>query len=423
MPKASLAIVSRNPAPVAVREETLLARHLRAIRKSHAGYFSVHLHLSDLQAANRKPHFIRVAVNAFDPLLKYPDAALFVLYNSDIVLVCRDVSVGEIDLAIAKVRALFNEDPLTAGEEGTFEDRLTTWYDLSESEDAATLDSVVEELAADAVKNAKGRGGLSHLNGAKGMGGRPLAPANLAAINQQLQGTPIADLIHRQTAVRIRPGGIGDILFREHYVSMTDLQQRIAPGVNLFGSTWLFQYLTETLDRRLLAIVARRDFTRDAATVSLNLNISTVLSNGFQTFHRKVGNHADKLIIEFQVIDVFADMGAYAYARDSLQERGYRVLIDGLNPLALQFFDPGILGADMVKINWGVEFRGSLPNGRVADLRDVIRNAGKDRIILARVDSEEAIKWGAGIGIDRFQGRFIDPLAQTIAAKGLTGII
>lgn len=402
--------------PAEVTAEARLARHLRGLKNARGGYFAVHLHLSRLQPANRKPHFIRVAANAFAPLTVRPDSTLFTLSNSDLALVCRDVPIAQIDIVIAKVRTLFNEDPLTFGAEGTFEDRLTTWYDLSADEDLAAFQVVAEELTADAVKRARQRGAGAPFGSFRGLAGRPLAPVNLAAVDQKLQSTPIADLVRRQAAVRVRAGGAGEVVFREHYISVPDLQKRIAPKVNLFASPWLFQYLTETLDRRLLKLLASGDF--DAAEpVSLNLNIATVLSSGFRTFHRRAGGRTAGMVVELQAIDVFADLGAYERAREALRERGYRVLIDGLSPLALQFFDPGLLGADLVKLNWGPECRDAGPGARAEALRPVVERAGAERFVVGRVDSEEAVRWGLDLGIHRFQGRFIDPLAESVSAR------
>ena len=46
--------------------------------------------------------------------------------------------------------------------------------------------------------------------------------------------------------------------------------------------------------------------------------------------------------------------------------------------------------------------------------RETVEHAGKDSIILYRVDSEKAVKWGLALGISRFQGYFIDKLVQAM---------
>ena len=173
--------------------------------------------------------------------------------------------------------------------------------------------------------------------------GDPLSARNLAAINQKLQSTRIADLIRQQACIHIAPGKAGAMVFREHFIAMTELRERVSPGVNLFTSAWLFQYLTETLDKRVLSVIGRKNFDELKEPISLNLNIGTVLSRDFSNFMRVVGDNAGKIVVELQIIDIFADMNTYGYARDMLQDRGYKVLVDGVNPMALQFFDPANL--------------------------------------------------------------------------------
>ena len=151
----------------------------------------------------------------------------------------------------------------------------------------------------------------------------------------------------------------------------------------------------------------------------MNLNISTVLGREFQRFHQTVGAHSSSIVVELQLIDVFSEMGAFADARDMLQENGYRVLIDGLNPLSLQFLDPALLEADMIKVNWGPEFINEDSADRVGDMTQVVKNVGKDNVILGRVDSEEAVVWALGLGINRFQGFYVDTLVDAMMVKGI----
>ena len=196
---------------------------------------------------------------------------------------------------------------------------------------------------------------------------------------------------------------------------MGELKERVAPAVNLFTSPWLFQYLTETLDKRVLAVIGRKNFAELKEPISLNLNIGTVLSRDFANFNRVVGDHASKMLIEFQVIDIFADMNTYGYARDMLRDRGYRVIVDGVNPLAMQFFDPSTLKPDFIKIAWDRAFEDDADDaGRIKTFKEIVRQAGKDSIVLARVDSEKAVKFGLGLGVSRFQGYFIDKLVQAM---------
>ena len=394
-------------------EEILLLERLRAMRASRVGAYVVHLHLSELRPGNRKPHFIRIAARSFEMLITNFDVVMFQLANTDFVLLCREVPVDDVDASISKARALFSEDPLTAGD--VMEDQFSTWHDISQDGDYTAFMTVAADLLEDQQKRQLADDAMS----GRTMEGNPLTPANVSAINRRLHATPIEDLIREQTAVQVHVGGKGKVLFRENYISMFDLQKRIAPDINLFGSTWLFQYLTETIDKRLLLAIQKVDFDAMDDAISLNLNIGTVLAREFQQFTRVVGDNASKVVIEVQLINIFADLGAFIYARDSLQERGFRVLIDGLNPLSLQFFEPGLLAADFVKIGWGREFLGEVQDTRLGEMRDVVEHTGSDRVILARVDSEDAVKWGLNLGITRYQGHYIDTVVEAMTAKGI----
>ena len=392
-------------------EESLLLDRLNRVRTNAVGYFVVHVHLSALRPNNKQSHFIEIAARTFDTLVDNRDATLFTMTNKDLVLICRDVPVDDVDSVIEKARGLFSEDPLTELDEYSFEDRFSTWYDLSNSEDFADFFGVITELAVEAEQRLAE---LARQRDSEQQKGSPLRPSNLSEINRKLAGIRVADMIKRQACLKVSQGGGGKLVFYELFMSMNDVRDRVAPDINLFASPWLFQYLTETLDKRLIAMLVEEDFNELQDPLSINLNISTVLSRDFHNLHRAVGENARKIVVEFQIIDIFADMKNYAYARDTLQERGYRVVVDGLNPLSLQYFEPAGLKSDFINIAWGPEFSGDEEDRRIDEVREVIAAAGKDTMILGRVDSEKAVKWGLGLGVSRFQGFFIDKLVQVI---------
>ena len=144
-----------------------------------------------------------------------------------------------------------------------------------------------------------------------------------------------------------------------------------------------------------------------------------MLSRDFQQFVRAVEDSAKDTVIEFQLIDVFADVGTFHYARDMLHEKGFRVLIDGLNPIALQFFEPARLAADFIKLEWSREFAGDVGDEHKLHIAQAVKNAGRTAAVLSRVESEEAMKFGLGLGIVQFQGFFVDKIAQAMRGKGM----
>ena len=78
-------------------EESLLLERLNRIENNPAGYFVVHLHLSQLRSSNRQNHFLNIARRTFDNLINSAEALLFSFVNSDLVLLCREVMIQDID--------------------------------------------------------------------------------------------------------------------------------------------------------------------------------------------------------------------------------------------------------------------------------------------------------------------------------------
>jgi len=341
-------------------EEGLLLSRLKRIENSPSGYYLVHLHLSDLKKNNRQSHFVQIASRTFDGVVENHDATLFPLTNADLVLICRDVPVD-------KVRSLFSEDPLTAVDDTGFEDRFATWYDLTNSEDFAAFFGIAADLSLEAERRQEEAARLKDREAALGT---PLEPKNLSDINTKLIRARVADLMGNQTCLLVRSGGGGEVVFREQYISLSKVKERIAPDVNFFASPWLFQFLTEALDRRLLSILSQQEFEDVEDAISINLNIATVLSRDFQKFHQAVGEKTDKVVVELQMIDVFADTKNYGYARDSLQERGYRILIDGLTASSLYYFDPALLRSDFLKVTWNQDLEGDNAEEQMLEMKE-----------------------------------------------------
>lgn len=398
-------------------EESLLLERLRMIDDKRSGYFGIHMHLSDLKASNKKSHFMRIAARAFESIINNTDAMLFRFHNFDLVLICREVPVDEVDNAIHKVRALFSEDPLTAAEDGSIEDRFATWYDLGDKDDFDAFLRTAGEH--DARAEAERKRCLEVRADAQRMTGERLSPGNLARIKKKLRNIRIADISDTQLCMKVQKDFKAEPVFRERFVAMRSLQALVAPDVNLFGSVWLFNFLTEHLDKRMIGFATREDFARMEEPLSLNLNISTIDTREFRELNRVVGSHADRLVIEFQLIDVFSDLAEYRQARDLLRDRGYRLVLDGLTPMGLHFIDPSNLGFDFVKIFWSRDFKADMSHKRREDLKNQIAKIGRNKVVLCRVDSEDAIGWGLGLGVSRFQGRFVDGLIATMTAKGL----
>ena len=391
--------------------ESSLLDHVGRVAHSRSGRFAVQVHLSKLRPHNRQPYHIRIAARSFDSVLNSAESNLYILSSNDLVIICKDVRIEEIDRVIDKLRSLFRNDPLAATGRGANREEFTSWFDFERE-----YENFLKHVQEISDKQGAMIGISEDASAGRGQGtdfaGEMLDPFSLAKVDDSLNRTRIDDMIQQQAAVIIGGDGTERILFQENYLSIAELQRRIAPGYNLVSNQWLFQHLTQTVDRRILASLGRDDYATLPNAISINLNISTVLSKDFQRFDEVVAEFTDNVVIELQQIDVFSNLDNFYYARSWLKDRGYRVLLDGLNPVSLHYFDPGLLEVDYFKVGWGLEFTETESKQDHDKLGEAIEKVGADRFIIGRAETEESLRWALTFGIRRFQGYFIDELVQ-----------
>ena len=374
---------------------------------------AVHVHLSRLQPHNRRDHHIRVAVNTFEHLVKQFEGQLFVLSNSDMVFVCRGAAVEDVDDAVMRLRYLFSEDPLTRFSEDRGDTSFCSWY-IMEHDHARFLSMArrFHEISeAQRQERLRLRRQVSRTR-------KPLDPATLARLESALDGTDITAMVRNQSVCAVTSTDVPRPVFEELYVAIDDVERALAPDCSVRGDPWLFQRLTAILDRRMLQQVMR-DEGRTARPFSVNLNVATILSPEFQHFDLGIGlGVRGRLVIEVQKVDIFQDMGAYVFARDFVQDRGYKMCLDGMTHLTLPFIDRERLGLDLVKMYWGPELSASARPDLLDELEGLVQRIGHSRMILCRCDNEEAVRLGQRLGISLFQGRFVDQLLAEQRAIG-----
>ena len=145
-------------------------------------------------------------------------------------------------------------------------------------------------------------------------------------------------------------------------------------------------------------------------SASFNLNVATMLSPDFLTFDDNIpASRRGHMIVELQVVDLFADLGAYQFVRSFAQERGYRICIDGLTHQTMSMIDRARLGADVVKLYWHPQLIDGGEETRQR-IHAMVRRNGENRVILCRCDNREAIDFGRSIGVTLFQGRHVETM-------------
>jgi hypothetical protein len=390
-------------AEMSTNQEYRLLEQIDRLSRHRDGRRAVHIHLSELKSENRRDHHLRIAASTFENQVRSFEGQLFQLANHDLFFIYRDVAPAEIDEAVMRLRYLFTDDPLVQDNEDA--DGFSTWYDLERQYDQ--LHAVAQELY-DEVQRRQKR--LAQMAGAAG-GKPPINPHRLGELIDTIARADLSNLMRRQAVFAILATQPPQPLFRELFISIGDLQKLILPNYDILANRWLFQYLTETLDKRMLAMLARNDDPAIANSFSINLNVSTILSREFMAFDASLKAGArGTIVIELQMLDVYADIAAFTFARDFARERGYRLCLDGLTELTLPIVDREKLGIDLVKLQWKPNMGDERLPEKKAKIREMVERTGKAKVIMCHVDNEDALRFGHSIGIAMYQGRFIDQL-------------
>jgi hypothetical protein len=397
-------------------DEAQLADHAHRLTRFPTGWRAVYLHLSNLRAQNRQEHHVRIAAASFETLIRRFDGRLFRLENNDYVFACKGAEVSDIEAVIEKLRHLFSEDPLTIA--GSSDGRrFTTWFDISKENERNTFKQLSDQLYARAEeRRSKERQsrvidvGVGNRTQQNQETGGPLTPELLSKLEDALSRMDIRSLIRRQPICAIIPGNKPKLVFNELFIAMAELTKQIMPGVDLFADRWLFQRLTQSLDKRMLTALPDMKADMDRA-LSININVTTLLSNEFLHFDSQLRAATKKAIVfELHTADIFSDMGAFLFARDFVQDRGYRLCLDGLTHFTFPLVNREDLGVDLKKMYWAPDLGDAGQENRREKIRQAVVSAGAARVILCRCDDENAIEFGQMLGISLFQGRYIDSL-------------
>ena len=388
--------------------EERLVEYLHQVEPQRNTRMAVQVHLSHLNPKTRSLQQMRIAAHTFEDLTKMVEGRLFTLSNDDLVFVFKRTSSDDVRSAIVRLQFMFADDPLIA-DSGTGDDaHFVTWFDLRE--DFSQFLSVAQQMAVEGKGREEAEEAGHHVRSEK-PSHKPLSPALLGQIERSLNLADLSNLIRRQSVCAIVGQAAPQRLFSEIFVSIADLRETLAPDVDLLSSRWLFQHLTESLDRRILALLNKRDSLSFTGDLSININIATLLSPEFLKFDENIkASMRGSMVLELQPIDIFGDLSTYIFARDFARERGYRVCVDGLTTHTLGLIDRVRLGADMVKLIAGPELTTWAAENPDSAARRVLRHVGPSRIVLTRCDDIDQIEAGQKLGIQLFQGRGVEKL-------------
>lgn len=394
-------IATEGAAPLA---EARLLRQVQRLTEPRGGHRALYFHLSRLQPHNRRDKHLQIVANMLDDVVQRFSGKLYRLATGDIVLLCKGARRKTLEGAAELIRYLFTDDPLTQHDDSGA--AFHSLYDLEH--DYRPFLALAQRLyATQTRRQATERPG----RGPPARPRQPLDPEHLGDILGIITRADLSNVMRRQTAWALPAGAEPHPLFEEIFVSIEELGQALAPDFHLGNDRWLFQYLTQALDRRVLWLLTR-DYPAGTRGLSLNVNVATLLSPEFSDFEEHLPVRArGNILLELQLADVWSDFGAFLFVQNLAQQHGYRLVLDAVRFRALPFIDAKRLGFDYVKLAWEDALL-ELSAEEEAELRRAVEALAPVRVILARCDRAEAVGFGQAAGISLFQGWHIDRLVR-----------
>ncbi len=396
--------------------EARLIELLNLIEDNRDGWQVLCLAFSRLLEHYRSEYQIKIATNLMNDLLADHDGAIYICDDTTIYVMVRNFPKGVMDKMIFQLRYLFMDDPLAYTIEGDENPEFATVYDIEEQwqdfMDVCKRRLVVRLRGSRAAAEAAAAPKQAEAPKPKQPHYKEMrlfTASNLVNIERDLRGIDLSPTIRRQPICAAIPQTNIRTVFDELYININHLRQSMGVEVDLLSNRWLFKYLTQVLDERVLDLIQRAPAHYLANPISLNLNVPTVLSTRFAEFDAAI-KPASKvsIVIELQLADVFADMGAFLLAKDTAQKLGYRVCLDGVTELSFPQIDRQRLGFDLIKLSWNADNEQDLNSENNRKLEAAIRQCGNNRVILTRCDTLQAVEFGQALGLSLFQGRYLD---------------
>ena len=389
--------------------DALLAEYLRRLESRKEGRLAVHVKLSRLRPFNRREHHLNAAKAGLAQLSEERRGQLFVLANADLFFFFSKEVEGLVRTEIMRVRFLFADDPIVA--KTLDADAFITWYAVDRNYDAlvrAARGTNSDSIAA--VRAATGRDGARADLNARQKASSALTPELLDRIEGGLVQADLSSLLRRHAVCTVQNETSPEPKFVEWTICISDLAQTMLPHFDFASDPLLFQHLTESLDRRMLALLAKPGGPLDGGDISVNLNVATLLSEHFFTFDEKLFTaRRGCIVIELKLEDIAQDPESYEFARKLAQAKGYRLCLDGLTLWTLDLVDRDRLGLDYLKLHFDALMLVEASERR-AWLEDAVARAGSAHFILGRVESAEGVAFGRAAGVHLFQGRYIERL-------------
>jgi len=382
--------------------EAKLVDLVKSLKGEVGGHYAIHFHFAKLQTQYKSEFQLRIAINILNDVFRDRAGFIFVAGDADVFVIYYGEDRSLIDKAIFQLRYLFLDDPLANHKDGSENENFSDVYDLAFQ--WRSFYKICTVRMGDTARDE-----ITMTEKADSALGDEMNPSRLGVVVDELSNIDISVAMRKQPICAIKKKGEVTPVFHEMYVNIGHLCKMMDHDYNLFSRKWLFNYLTEELDKAVMGVLQDRPNIYLDKAISMNLNISTILSDDFTRFCERIAATVNtKIVVEVHVADVFNDMRSFYKAKDIIHGYGHKICLDGLSKDSFSQIDRRDLGFDLAKLRWNADFAADINREDNARLLRAIEKCGSNRMILCRCESEHAIDYGKILGISLFQGRYPD---------------
>ena len=405
--------------PRTIRSDIAVAEYLRKLDSSIGEYDAIYINVSKLENSNIRDSHRQELADTFAAFVSKTMARYFWFANEDVIVIYNRRIKDEILSCLVKIRFMFHDDPFIHNSEDLRAIGFINFYNMVDDKKefyhlVNKLSHQQNPLKLQTQKTTPFVVNSSPTYTAKQK--KPFTPDILARVQKILSVADFSSFIRRQAICAIIGKSTPLRVFEEVYVSIPDLREMLMPDIDLLADPWLFLSLSETLDKRVLETISRHDDGSLIGNFSININVSTILSNEFLEIDESISaSMRPSIILELQLVDIFSDIKSFVLAKTFVQARGYKICIDGISVDKLKYINRTNLNCDLMKIIWHPSFMDVINEDK--HFMDYVNKAERAKMILCRIDDPSAIEIGNSLGINLYQGRYVQRLLNSTTPK------
>lgn len=229
--------------------------------------------------------------------------------------------------------------------------------------------------------------------------------ARYLTIEETLHSADLSSLVREHPIYDFEDPGQPRIIAYELSSDIENLEDMF--GTSIRQNPWLFDRVTEILDKRMLFHLMR-DRASTERMISINIHMANVLSDEFKAFaQRSSFGWQHHFIFEIPFIEMNDDPDRYRHVVERFRTYHAMGAVDGVPWSSLKELHNSADTIQFIKVPWSEALRG-LSDAQSELMKEDIERLGTSRCVLYHCDDSEAAAVGLDLGFRFLQGQGVD---------------